>query len=390
LGNTDDADVEGVGLMKIIYNGISIEIVKVQEISRQSVYDDSGTDYLYTKWSINVTGLIEGKAALAAIGMGGMTWTNTNTPPIGLLSPVVPVTPLAASGPLPISPAATIAAPAGLANAPNRPIKTDAAIRHSLSIPRRMLQIVSDAVAAGAPAEILLQSPPISLPPATNAVCDCKNGPHPIAVVVDSVFGDANMFGVTFQVETYVNEDTFNGRLPTVLLSNRFSCRHDINENSFMTRYVNGVAIFRADYTWPGGPNPAVNPDSLRGAMMLPIPLGCERNDMKTESSRDGLQVTYSFTDVHKHGHFVGGTLCGAARITASHEQTVTNDQDLWRTVKGAYNEVLNWRFLQDSHKDRIAAEGILKEEKAVRKSAVMANRAKARYYKSRIVPKVP
>lgn len=179
--------------MRVIYNGVDLMVVETYVLDMESVYDDTTTDYLYTRVTIAVKAVVNGLAEVVNSYRGGQqagaagrnqglappgpfmsySWgTATFPPPPGqplVFNPLATTrnrppqlaskfaTPGALGGPLgaamftPTTPPGTgldRGVPTGAGNAlrsirvmPNHPGLTHEVVRHRLSIPRRKLWI---------------------------------------------------------------------------------------------------------------------------------------------------------------------------------------------------------------------------------------------------------
>src|SRR4051794_33456017 len=111
----------------LIYNGISIDLVRTHEVSYEPKFDDGGT-YLYTHVRISVSGVISPKTTNYVLQTGGAIHFDGSSP-----------------------------------------TESVQAIQHALSQPRGLLIYDS----GGRPDEPLIVSPEPDMP------CDVNNGPIP-------------------------------------------------------------------------------------------------------------------------------------------------------------------------------------------------------------------
>lgn len=295
----------------ILYGAVTINVQQTHDMILEDVYDDTGLDYLWTKWTIDATGVIN-----LGAGQGGAMSYGTV---VGNPNPV----------PTP-----------GL-----RGFLTHANVRDALSQPRQPL-IVLDTQG-----NILLQSPgfaPIpaaAIAPGAGAAgqvvgnvfldCDCDGGPKPLRPVeILSIHGDGHSLIVRFSISTTVNESVFwvtqGGQSvpaqeqpspgltqvpplpvgnvkpkPPFVLSNRWSAREELDEAAFSTRVYEGRVVFRADllrafFTQPvGAPNPRIAvPDDFRSWFArFFVPFGFQRQQVIVEQEPSGFAVRYRVTD---------------------------------------------------------------------------------------------
>jgi hypothetical protein len=335
--------------MRIIYNGIDLKVIDLVAASCQPVYDDSGVDILYCAYTFSVTGMVNGLANVNQFENGhylgpaiSLKIDSENTLPVSQFtlqkeySP--PEYPIRGSDPTntgvdslgntiitgasakdntnPILTEQLLTKPSSRVNVEivqtlNSPALTIQILNAKLNEPRAQLWVFDG---NGAADELIVQSH-------TNSqVCDCKNGPIPIATNIVKAFGDGATFFVNFQVQTFVNTRIYpNGTGPEFLLSNRFSTTHSINEDSLMAITVNGVAHGRTDLMYEQGKNL----DSLRKSLFLPVPAGFIRKNMTVTGSADGTTVNYSYTDMQQPVNFVAGRYINATQIEAVHRQSI-------------------------------------------------------------------
>lgn len=375
--------------MRIIYNGIDLFCLETHEYSMEPVYDDTGTDYLYTKHAISVRAVVNGQAEVfntVPTPEGGFT---RNGPPIsynlskGREGPVGGPTPggsppgssIRSDAPA-VGPADTIisgttyrkasgldavgesmpgrlepllgvtdstpALSAGNTNrlfvvvaTPGVPTTTTfGAIRHRLTTPRGRLFIFSGPgnETPGAPAVPLML-----MSPAIDVRCDCKNGPFPRVLSTPQVFGDATTFLIDFSIETYVNESVQNGVTnPGVLLSNRFGQTHTVKDG-WTTVETHGTVILRTDLVY----DQEISPDAYRPNYFLPIAQGFVREDIIVEAIPDVTGVHYSYTDRQVPVNFTAGPYVKAAKISAVHRQSITGGTNILTGALTTYERVL-------------------------------------------------
>ncbi|VTR92150.1 unnamed protein product [Gemmata massiliana] len=388
--------------MHINYNGIDIECLEILESVFESVYDETGTDYLYSRYHLAVTGVINGQSEIqqytpttnyAEGGSQNLSqyqyWRNHApagaAPPFD--DPPPNVNPYFGGGARPqrsskATPGAGITAISptqfpvpDIIRRPVPAITTDAVIRSRLQTPRGRLFVFTGSGDTSRKDEVLLQSHP------WNSHTDCKNGPFPKLYAVTQFSGDAQTFMVRFEVETFINETPASAAVANLqkvgvmegaysvggginsslanraLLSNRFSMRHSLDDDNYLTILTQGVAHFRTDLLYTNEP---LNPDDLRLNLMLPVPFGCVRGDIEIEGLPDGTGVTYSFVDREQRANFVGGPYCFATQIEAVHRQAVSIDDDFLTGALNVYERQLNLKvqreFARDREKERAAA----------------------------------
>ncbi len=275
----------------LTYGGIALQVLKTHHVGSEDVYDDTGLDYLWTRYTFDVTGLVN----LAATAFT----TNPGNP-----------VPVAAPG--------------------TAPFLTVANVRDTFSLPRQPLTYVDET------GNVMVQSPADAPVPAAAFVpgggivnnvvappipldCDCDGGPKPLRPVeVLSVHGAGKSVIVRFAVSTTINDSIFwtgQGGLtvlgraapkPPVILSNRWSTSEHLDEAAFSTRTYTGRAVFRADLLRDltitpndGAGKRLAVPDDFRsywGSFL--IPPGFQRQQVFVEQEPDGFAVRYRIVDV--------------------------------------------------------------------------------------------
>lgn len=245
----------------IIYNGIAMTAVHTH-IERQDIYDSSGQDRLYTKWTID---------AVCTYNPRGISYAP------GLAAPQFQFG--------------------------QSPVTTDNAIRDKLSEERkRLLFLVEDAqgnfnivVDPGQPAvrgRIELECPfnSFSNPTAAREM-DARGGPYPKVHEIKNIWG-SRTFRVHWQVECYVNECTTVPPM-NVILSHRWRMRDDVDEDQFSVRVIEGEAVFNAAELRRRG----ARPDQYRQNLIHPVPTNFKRKHISVTAGSDDVTVTYTVVD---------------------------------------------------------------------------------------------
>jgi hypothetical protein len=281
-------------MSSLIYNSVQLEVVESLPVQRRVVYD--GPVYLYTMWRIHVRAYYN-PFATSYTGQPGQE---------------VP------------DPGAT-------------PALTDETVRHKLMQPRGKLVFTMGGPGPnpGDPPNlnifggqggtlVILDCPPSTFaggpggdqpnytggPAADQYFTDAANGPRPVVCVIRRISG-FKTWHVEFVIEAAVNECFSYYSSPAVILSQRWTMRHDIDRMGFTRRTVRGHAIFRSDVLLN---IKNANPDDFREALLHPIPNNCERQNIMVEAHEDGLRVDYSFVDVEVSHMISRGTV---ARLEA-------------------------------------------------------------------------
>lgn len=345
--------------MRIIYNGVDLFAVDTHEFTAEPVYDDTGTDYLYTRYSIVVTAMVNGQLRTPSPTLNNLSMSYDFVGPEAGATPPVTRPPSPFVGALVPGAAdgidvAPTSAPRGITFVAVGTPLTHAAVRHRLTTPRAPLYVFSGPGmesgnppvggfgAPQAPAQLFLTSP------AAPYEVDAKNGPFPKLLGVTSAVGDAQTLMVEFAVETYVNEAKENNARPySSLLSNRWKQSHAFGKDGYVTIVTEGTAIFRTDVVY----NEDTSPDVARQIIFMPVPYGFVREVDDVSTREDVTGIYYRYRDTQQSVNFVAGPFIGAAEITAVHRQAVTSDVNLLPAAvalaERAMNMLLNAKWLK-------------------------------------------
>jgi len=330
----------------------------------ESVYDDSNTDYLYSRCSMATRSIASGLSSVVPIPNGppmnyafGESETTLSTVGV-VLRPPPTTTPPNAN--LTVPPGfglrarsnstlrAIVRDPIPAGGGPNGTQDIHKAIRYRLSIPRGKLYIFwGTGMEGGSPPAGELTPPSTQLArlflesPTPEQRCDCKNGPFPRLLGISQAYGDAQTLEVDWAVETFVNEAALNNvRTPGALLSNRFAQTHEVLEDGYTVITTEGVAIYRTDSVYS---NPH-SPDEDRPFLFMPIPQGFTRHILYVRGRDDVTGVEYAFQDKQQSVNFVAGPFVKAASISAVHRQAVSSSIDFSGSALNAYERILGIR----------------------------------------------
>lgn len=242
-------------MSQFAYNGIEISYIRTQTIDREPQYSDDGTEYLWTKVTVTVQGVV-----------------NAGDPSRNVFG-IVPSL-------------------AGETTA-----QTMLRIQHYLEVPRGQLlfkiggdlYIVSPAPIAGINNVPFPGANPTDqgIPTIGPGFVDANNGPFPRKLSITQI-GGTQTFLVTYTIECAVVECP-SGFGPPDYASHRYRSTTAIDENFYTKLTIVGTLICRADG------NKTV--DQLRGVVMPPIPDGFKRQSFDITVSEDGLRLTYTITD---------------------------------------------------------------------------------------------
>ncbi len=366
--------------MRVIYNGVDMGVLRTHLFSWEPVFDDTGTDYLFTRVQLIITAIVNGQVRpvtgaapgpFVSYARGAPPGTTSTLPVGGGLGPGARLpgnflnTPISSgqwpAGNIPVDSgieASSRKPLIGLVRVANAPPLTHITIRHRLNSPRSQLFIFSGPGQEGgaplpgavapqppgapsvlAPGATLILASPNSTPGVVGAaLCDSNNGPKPTFLNITAALGDATTFIVDWGIETFVVEAVENG-LPTPLvrglLSNRFAQAHEVDEEGYTTSVTNGVALFRTDVTFsppaapvPGGAPPGVflSPDLLRPVLFEPIQPTFIRKVDYVRGVSSAVGVEYQYTDTQQRVNFHAAPFVRAAQIQAHHRQIMVAD----------------------------------------------------------------
>ncbi len=386
--------------MRVIYNGIDLCVLETHLFECEAVYDDTGTDYLYTKVLISIRAVVNGQIDIVTGKAPNGPFLSYQWDQSAISNPVGGAIP---RNPSPVS--STIKEGVGIdvasATTPLRPVfrvsnapaLTHQVVRHRLSTPQGTLFIFSGPGSeAGSPRDIAapggsiaaatvmpgaprnITSPAagsiggtanstrpftvggtpdassiIIQSPITGKLTDCKNGPSPRILSLVSALGDANTFIVDWTCETYINEGPVNSVNPSgALLSNRFSQTHIVDKDGFTTIRVQGIAIYRTDLVYGF----LHNPDFDRYPLFMPIPQGFVREDILVEGLPDVTGIRYTYQDRQVPVNFPAGPFVGAAEIVVMHRQGITSNVDLVGGMLGGIESFTSFRANRSISKD--------------------------------------
>lgn len=252
------------------YRGINLQVSQLLKgTERKPIYD--GPQYLYTRWRIICRCLYNPQA------------TSYNFPVVGE----------AGGGPI---------------VSPNLPAQTDQAIRHRLFNPRGQLILGVGTVAW-------------LVSPQQGFTIDSANGPTPLFCNVVRGPGGRS-FIVDYGIETCLRECNLEvAKYPSIFLSHRWTMRHEIDDDFFTTRLIDGHVIFDTARLAQG----QVNPDDYRSTLFHLVPDDFQRTSVAVEANADGTSVDYSITDEELEINIgEDAKAAGVTRIEASHSASLT------------------------------------------------------------------
>ena len=256
-----------MGQTFINYNGVQIHHCTTKKFEQHVVYDDSGTDYLYTRFNIAVVGYVHANLRASISANSGVR--------VDVVSP--------ADYSKMTKNAAGIFED-GATNNFN-------VIRARLAAPRKAFRMEIDAAEGGGGGTFLMDinaAPTVAL---NASFVDCNNGPKPQILAITHVVAD-NVFRIEWEVEVCRVECSDDGLTTTSnasgVLSNRWSMTDEIDNNAYTTRTIQGrLRILSAK----------VNPHSFRDLVVPFLNKYFRRDRVTFVATADGLNLDYTIVD---------------------------------------------------------------------------------------------
>lgn len=242
---------------RIIYNGVEIRNCLTRVFDQEAVYDASGTDLLYHKFTIHVQGYVHG------------IYQNT-TPNVGVKT-LVPM----------MNPEADLTADSASA------VINQQNARQRLLQPRKpFTMIVGDKVLLSAKA----YGDTTTLFGISNksvVYFDVNNGPKPQRVAIQAIAG-TSLIPIEFSIEICAVECETENNSTGGALNNRWTVADEMDHNWYTTRTIHGR--LRVRYA-------ALNPNLFRAMVFPPLQPGFRRERISTTTSPDGLELEYTVVD---------------------------------------------------------------------------------------------
>ena len=236
----------------LTYNGVVLRNVLTRSFQQEAVYDDSGTDLLFYRFSIAVTGYL---SAGTAVTTSGVTYPRTGATPDGY----------------------TYAS------------EQHVAVRSLLGKPRQSFELRMGAADDGTGGHVMLQADAMGRGTIPDQA-DLNNGPKPRSVKVTQVVSGQTL-EVEFEIEVCVLE--CGGAVTGIgntsgVLSNRWSVADTVDSNFFTTRTFTGrLRTITA----------RINAMGLRNWVVPRLEPGFKRQTMTFRVTEDGLNLEYTIVD---------------------------------------------------------------------------------------------
>lgn len=239
-------------MSRIVYNGVTLPLTRVNDLALDEVRSEDGIDYLYHKFTLDVS------------------------------CKVTTDLPMFDSGPNPPTAAATIVQ-----------------ARDLLMQPRKTLQIFMGGqfdypsvagvqLGGGAPGS------GITIGDATLLEIvgpDPSGGPFPEQVSVSNIISGTSM-DVRFKISGALRPCDSGGD-SAVVVSNRYSVEFAYDENFYCTRSIRGKLVIKQGTDISG----QFTADNFRQFCIPALPAGFQRSSLVFTVSSDGLSLSYSITD---------------------------------------------------------------------------------------------
>ncbi len=236
------------------YNGVPIDVLPQQgartlNVVERAIFSDDGIDYQWHQVIIEVQGIVNPQ--------------------------VIAVTPGATAG-------NTLWALQDRLKQPRKELTFDISNDRVIQAPPRLLangsQVTMTAIANALAAGVAL--------PGTLAASDCDGGPFPEELKIIEVQGTHSAL-IYFRVRCTIN------LCNNVVLTNRWSIRHSIDELHYTTRTISGTMTLRRDL----GDFLTIKPDDFRGSVVIPCPPNLQREHVDVHQGSDAYTLEYNVTD---------------------------------------------------------------------------------------------
>lgn len=255
----------------VTYNGIRLHHCSTKRFDQQTVYDDTGTDYLYTKFHVQVVGYVHANLHVSSTANTGVRTDATSFPP---------------------GSTAYANMDKGNDDFTSGAAQNFNVIRTLLAQPRADFEMRVGANEQGTGGDILLSASAITLANAKSiSGRDVDNGPKPKGVSITRLTGNA-IYRVEFEIEVCRVECSVDGSASTNnnrgVLSNRWAMTDEIDNNFYCTRTITGrLRVASAN----------LNPHSFRQLVMPPLNKYFRRERIQFTATADNLNLDYTIVD---------------------------------------------------------------------------------------------
>jgi hypothetical protein len=146
---------------------------------------------------------------------------------------------------------------------------------------------------------------------------DANRGPIPLECRLVKRHGDKTL-EIDYAIRTDLNECHLFTQSPPSIISHLWTMAHDIDQDHYTTRHVQGQAVFRADRLLDRGNVP----DDFRSTLFHAVPENMRRFNIKVQTTEDGTRCVYSFVDKEMPLNIDSGI---------AQEQGVTRIEAFWK-----------------------------------------------------------
>jgi hypothetical protein len=247
---------------------------------QEIVYDDSGTDVLFTRYKLSFEGTIHLQAAL----VGTSTWT-------GRLS-------------------SSSINPQFVPSSPTVQGESDVA-RLYQNVSRLLSQARGGLAISMAGNSVLTVWPAAYSGMAQGEIgWDTDNGPKPQSLSLEHISG-GNLFRVRWSVDATVTQCSRQNAeiLPSIVLNHRWSVDETMDANFFITRTIAGKVRFSKS---------EINHQAYKEIIIYPLEQGFRRQSVQYQVDPSGLEATYTVVDRQVHT----SAPWPATRISGTHAET--------------------------------------------------------------------
>jgi hypothetical protein len=259
------------GYSFVMYNDVVLEITKLVSFKRQAVMDKAGLNYMYTRCTLVVRGILSQATSEHYLGPGRYR------PDTGNLEPTV------------YDANAQVFPGERLPPAPDRlnPIgglESDNAIRMALLVPRRRLYYVVGG-------DYLIDAPHGNTP------CDVNFGPIPLFAHVEKIAGMGTT-SILFGIQVDLNQcPMFTGMADAPkVLSHEYSQQVEVDERFLTRRTTRGEIKCRAEDIALA----TTYPDRFREYFSIAVPGHYKRDSIRVVAHPDMTTLEYAVVDVEK------------------------------------------------------------------------------------------
>jgi hypothetical protein len=150
---------------------------------------------------------------------------------------------------------------------------------------------------------------------------DSSNGPTPLFCNVIKGPGGRS-FIVDYGIETCLRECNLEtSTYPSIFLSHRWEMRHEIDDDFFTSRVIEGHVIFDTARLAQG----MVNPDDYRGSLFHPVPNDFQRTSISVRVNEDNTAADYMLVDEELEMNIgKDAKAFGVTKIEASHSASLS------------------------------------------------------------------